>query len=262
MFLNSVVIVLREVLEAAVLVSALLALARNARLGNGWLWMALPIATCLVLLYAYLLAVITDAMDGAGQEVINASLQVGVYLLLLPILVAGCSPVGSQRRRMLSALMTVAVTFAIVRECAEVHIYVRAFAALQEHASAVWAGSALGIGIGVSAGVLVYAALRALPARWSQQGCQAMLALIGAGMVMQATMLLEQVDWLPDQAPVWDSSPWLSEQSFMGELLYAVLGYEATPGVLQVTLYLGSLLVAAGALWWGWKERVKHALPE
>ena len=39
MFLNSVVIVLREVLEAAVLVSALLALARSVHLGQRWLWL-------------------------------------------------------------------------------------------------------------------------------------------------------------------------------------------------------------------------------
>ena len=80
MFLNSVVIVLREVLEAAVLVSALLALARSVHLGQRWLWLALPLAAIGVALYASFLAVITDALDGAGQEVLNASLQAGVYL--------------------------------------------------------------------------------------------------------------------------------------------------------------------------------------
>ena len=258
MFLNSVVIVLREVLEAAVLVSALLALARSVHLGQRWLWLALPLAAIGVALYASFLAVITDALDGAGQEVLNASLQAGVYLLLLPILVLACSAEG--RRQWLTLLMTLAITCAIVRECAEIHIYVRAFAALGEHAAAVWAGSALGMGIGISAGVLVYGALRAVPQRWALPACCATLALIGAGMIMQATMLLEQVDWLPDQSPLWDSSALLSEQSFVGELLYAVLGYEATPGPLQVSLYLGCLLLAGIALWWGSAGRAKHAV--
>ena len=260
MFLNSVVIVLREVLEAAVLVSALLALARSIRLGNRWLWLAVPLAAAGVTLYASFLARITDALEGAGQEVVNASLQAGVYLLLVPIL--ACSWRAHSRPRLLMILMAFAISLAIVRECAEIQIYVRAFAALGEHAAAVWAGSALGMGIGISAGVLVYGALRALPQRWALGGCCAALALIGAGMLMQATLLLEQVDWLPDQAPLWDSSGLLSEQSFLGELLYAVLGYEATPGALQVGLYLGSLALAGVALWWGSKGRAGHAVGE
>ena len=60
-------------------------------------------------------------------------------------------------------------------------------------------------------------------------------------MVMQATMLLEQVDWLPAGKSVWDSSALVSEQSITGELLYAVFGYESTPSYLQLALYLASL---------------------
>ena len=77
-----------------------------------------------------------------------------------------------------------------------------------------------------------------------------LLCLIGAGMIMQATMLLEQVDWLPSGEPLWDSSGLLSEQSVAGELLYAVFGYEATPGPAQVVLYSTSLLLMLAVWWW------------
>lgn len=258
MFLNSVILVLREVLEAAVLVSVLLALAHNMRLRNQWLWYTVPLSFGCVLLYANSLATITEALDGAGQEVVNASLQGAVFLLILPILCLCNAFPRSGQRRPLVALMTLAVTFAIVRECAEIQIYVQAFSAAGGQATAVWAGSALGAGIGLSAGVLVYAALRALAPAASRRACLAGLSLIGAGMVMQATMLLEQVDWLPYQAPLWDSSRFISEQSFTGELLYAVLGYEATPGALQVALYGGSLLFAIAAVAAGWKWRASR----
>tara|TARA_R110002110_G_scaffold318658_1_gene531488 strand:- start:31560 stop:32348 length:789 start_codon:yes stop_codon:yes gene_type:complete len=256
MLLNSVILVLREVLEAAVLVSVLLALAHNVRLRNHWLWYALPLSGLCVLAYSGSLGTLTAALDGAGQEVTNASLQGAVFLLILPILCLCTAFPLSGQRRPLGAFMTLAVTFAIVRECAEIQIYVQAFATAGDQATAVWAGSALGAGIGLSAGVLVYAALRALAPAASRRACLVALGLIGAGMVMQATMLLEQVDWLPHQAPLWDSSGLISERSFLGELLYAVLGYEATPGALQVALYGGSLALAVAAVAVGWKWRV------
>lgn len=258
MLLNSVILVLREVLEAAVLVSVLLALAHNVRLRNLWLWYAVPLSAFCVVAYASSLATLTEALDGAGQEVTNASLQGAVFLLVLPILYLCTAFPQSGQRRLLGALMTLAVSFAIARECAEIQIYVQAFTAAGDQATAVWAGSALGAGIGLSAGVLVYAALRALAPAASRRTCLLALSLIGAGMVMQATMLLEQVDWLPYQMPLWDSSGLISEQSFSGEVLYAVLGYEATPGALQVALYLGSLVLAMGAIAAGWKWRMSR----
>ncbi len=258
MLLNSVILVLREVLEAAVLVSVLLALAHNVRLGRHWLWYALPLAVIGVLAYSRSIGTLTEALDGAGQEVMNASLQGGVFLLVLPILYLCVAVPQSGHRRLLGALMGVAVIFAIIRECAEIQIYVQAFSAAGDQARAVWAGSALGAGIGLSAGVLVYAGLLALAPAVSRRVCLAALGLIGAGMVMQGTMLLEQVDWLPQQSPLWDSSALVSEQSFVGELLYAVLGYEATPGALQVALYGASLVLAAAAAAAGWKWRVSR----
>jgi high-affinity iron transporter len=45
------------------------------------------------------------------------------------------------------------------------------------------------------------------------------------------------------QLPVWDSSGWISETSVTGQLLYALLGYEATPSLKQLVFY-GATLVA------------------
>lgn len=116
------------------------------------------------------------------------------------------------------------------------------------YASSPWQG-ANHHGIGVSLGVLLYAALRALPANFASNVCYLLLAFIGAGMVMQSTMLLEQVDWLLAGEQLWDSSFLISEHSITGQLLYAVFGYEATPGINQVLLY-GASLAAVVMAWW------------
>ena len=59
-------------------------------------------------------------------------------------------------------------------------------------------------------------------------------------------MLLVQADWLPASQPLWNSSAWLPEGSLLGQLLYALIGYEATPGPWQVGLYGASILLALG----------------
>lgn len=246
MLLDAVVLVLREVLEAAVLVSLLIALSLNLRLRLAWLVWALPIALLGTYLFASSLATITDALDGAGQEVVNASLQIGIYLLIVAIV---CCVLVLQRTPSLTmplyVFMTLAVSFAMIREGSEIWIYVTGFAAVTEYRTAIYAGSAIGAGIGLSVGVLLFAALRAIPASRSYAACLTALGLIGAGMVMQATLLLTQVDLLPAGKPLWNSSALLSEQSIAGELLYAVFGYEATPSALQMGLYLGSLALVA-----------------
>ena len=65
--------------------------------------------------------------------------------------------------------------------------------------------------------------------------------LVAAGMSSQAALLLIQADWLPAQLPLWDSSGWLPETSVTGQVLYALVGYEATPTPVQAGFYAGGM---------------------
>jgi high-affinity iron transporter len=69
------------------------------------------------------------------------------------------------------------------------------------------------------------------------------LAIVAAGLAGQAAQLLIQADWLPAQNALWDTSAWLPEDSLAGQLLYALLGYEATPTPLQAGIYFVTLLL-------------------
>lgn len=248
MLLNSVILVLREVLEAAILVTALLALARIIQLGFGWLWPALLASVAGVTGLAAALGALTDMLDGTGQEVVNAALQIGVFVVVCAVIVDTRERADGRRHSALTgALMALAVALAVTREGSEVLLYVRGFAAVDSYRQAVLLGSALGAGIGLSAGTLCYWALVTRPARVAYPLCLGSLCLLGAGMVMQGAMLLEQAGWLLNADPVWNSSWLVSEESVTGELLYAVLGYEATPGKVQLGLYLASLALAIAA---------------
>jgi high-affinity iron transporter len=250
MLLNSVIIVLREVLEAALMISVLLAASRLLRLRTGWLGGALLLGGVGATAYGLQLERISELLGGVGQEVANAGLQFIVFIALLICLflivrkyqqLAG--PHGA-----LPLAMAIAVSVAIAREGAEILVYVSGFVQAEHLIANVGVGSVIGACIGLSAGVLLYYVLLMLPPRRSRIVIQALLALIGAGMSAQATRLLIQADWLSVEGALWDTSAVLSEDSIAGQLLYALIGYEASPSTIEVIVYAGSLLLMGAAV--------------
>ena len=247
MLLTSVIFVLREVLEASMLISVLLALSAHWRQGFVWVFWSVLVGSIGTLLFASFLHVVTDSFEGAGQELTNVSLQGVSYFLILAIV--ALSPFIQSHKRLMSVFMAVAVSCAMTREGSEILIYIMGFASVPEQAAAVYAGSAIGGGIGISLGVLLFSALRSVSEGRVQLIAIVLISLMGAGTIMQASMLLEQIDWLPMGQALWDSSGVISEQSVAGELLYAVFGYEATPSVTQAVLYMIALALMFVSYW-------------
>ncbi|TGD75139.1 hypothetical protein E4634_03795 [Mangrovimicrobium sediminis] len=259
MLINSVVLVLREVLEAALLLSVMLALSLNLRCSMRWLALCLPLAVLGIGLFAVFLDSITDALEGTGQELLTAGLQLAAFAACLLVICLGERVRAGARQSPLLALgFSIAVICAMVREGAEIYLYVTAFAASPDQRTAVYVGAVIGAGIGVSLGVLAYGGLRAMSARAAYVLCLCLVAVIGAGLVVQSSQLLEQIDWIAPGEPLWNTSAWLSEESVPGQLLYAVVGYEASPAPLQAWLWLGSALAVPAAWWLGrapWRQR-------
>ena len=76
MLVNSLIIVLHEVLEAALMISVLMAITRRLELRLRWLATALFLGFAGALAYARLLAPVSNLFDGVGQELVNAALQI------------------------------------------------------------------------------------------------------------------------------------------------------------------------------------------
>ena len=245
MLLTSVVLVLREVLEAALLFSLLMALSK--RLGISWRWVSVALIVGLLgaAIYGFNIDIVSEWFVGVGQEVVNAFLQIVIYALLclLATFAARYSRGFVVPEALLTMLMGASVALAIVREGAEIMIYLSAFVQLPDQLTSVLAGSAIGAGIGVSVGAVFYYALLNLGRRAAIIIGAVLLTLVAAGMASQAAQLLIQADWLPSQYPVWDSSWLIEEQTVTGQLLYALIGYEATPAPLQLFIYAAAILL-------------------
>ena len=246
MLIDSVVIVLREVLEAALLVSVLLAATRRLATPGPGLGLAAALGVCGAWLFGAAMRPISSWFDGVGFEVVNSLLQLAIYIAILAVI--GLLGAGGRRARAtLPWAMVAAVSLAIVREGAEILLYFSGFLHQIGATADVLAGAVLGLGVGFSTGALFYYLLIALPPARALRVAVGLLVLVGAGMCAQATALLIQADWLSVAGPVWDTSAWLPESSAIGQLLYALIGYEASPSAPEVGVYLGSMLAMLAA---------------
>lgn len=233
MILTSVIIILREVLEAALLVSLLLALGYRLKLRTRWAVLALVLGAVGAFVFAESIGTISNWFEGTGQELVNSGLHFLIAILLLIIVhfwLAG------RRTERLPALMALAVILAVIREGSEVWIYYSGFVAAPEQMPGPAIGGAIGLCTGISVGAILYYILVLIPAKQYRWASLALFALVAAGMSSQATNLLIQADYLPASDPLWDSSGLIPESSVPGQLLYALVGYEAQPVMSEVVI--------------------------
>lgn len=246
MTLSAVIIILREVLEAALVLSLLVSSTRLMGLPSRGIIAGFALGMGGAVTATLFVDAISESFDGVGQEVFNAVFLAGIVLLLI---VYGA---GLDRRVarddgltgwLLVMVSCLIVALAITREGMEIIIFIYGFAADPAELLPVLVGGAIGAGIGISLGVLIYYGLINLPDRLAVAVPLLLLALVASGMASQAVVYLMQGGLVESQLPVWDTSGWIPETSITGQLLYALLGYEATPTLKQLGLYGATLVV-------------------
>jgi high-affinity iron transporter len=258
--LATLVIVFRETIEAGLIVGVVLAAtqgvpSRGRQVGFGIL--AGLAGACLVAIFA---GTLSDAFQGVGQELFNAS------ILLLAVLMLGWHTVWMARhgrslaaelrgvaeavrggRRPVSAL-TVVVGVAVLREGSEVVLFLYGIAASGGSGWAeMLAGGALGIGLGAALSWLTHAGLVRLPARALFATIFWLVTLLAAGMAAQAVLYLQSggvINVLYGTA--WNTSAILSDTSLPGRLLHTLVGYTDRPTDLQVLAYLATVAGITG----------------
>jgi high-affinity iron transporter len=271
---DAVLLVLREVLEAALIISLLLALSRQLQLRGHWGLVALTfgfIGSWLLAQYAYGVA---DAFDGTGQELLNSILYlavilsiIGLNLLLLlhalPLISnklkgAFLFQVASARYWLLYGFFVVTVSFSVAREGSEIWIYLSSFTHQANTLYPALIGAVIGAGIGMSLGAITYYSLVFMRVRFFLPVFLLIMTLLAGGLSMQIAKQLMQVGLLDSTAPLWDTSFLVSEQSWVGELLYALLGYDAKPTMTQALFYLSAITpILFGVAWHFYRARIK-----
>lgn len=241
MLLNAVIFILQEVLEAALLVALLLAFSQIFSTSRVWLISALGLGFVSAALYAMNIALVSQWFEGVGQEVVNAVMHIILYLMLVFFIVLAMRPESTTNSKRLVVTMMLGVIVAVAREGSEIILYIHGFITIPDLLLPVVLGSVIGAGIGISVGVLFYYVLVNIDVKNGLRVGYVITLFLAGSMVLQATQMLIQADWIVSQYPLWDTSSLLSERSITGQLLYALIGYEATPTAIQMISYFCAL---------------------
>jgi len=257
----ALLIVFRESLEAALFVGVVAAATRQVAGRTAWLAAGVGLGAGGALLLALAAQQVSAWADGIGQDLVNiAVLSIALVLLLWHCIwvTAHAKEMAAEARRLGTSVsagarapwaLLVAVALAVLREGAETVLFVGgSLSATPASAGSVLASCAGGLALGVFAGALLYAGLSRIPARHLFATTNVLIALLAASIASQLAKALGQAGFVDfGGAPLWDSSAALAQDSALGTLLHALVGYEAQPSGVQLGAYLAVLaLIYAG----------------
>src|SRR5476651_1836628 len=252
--LGALIIVFREVIEAGLIVGIVMAATRGVA-GRGRM-VTLGVAAGVIgaSIVAVFAGAISQAFEGAGQELFNASV-LGIAVIMLMWHNAWMARHGreiaeemqsigtavSEGAKPLTALAIV-VGLAVLREGSEVVLFLYGIFAQGTSGSALLAGGLLGIAAGAAFTGLTYAGLLAIPTRYIFSVTSWLIALLAAGMAAQSVQFLNNDGFAEILGrTVWDTSWILSEGSLLGRLLHTLIGYTERPTEMQLMTYIATL---------------------
>jgi high-affinity iron transporter len=254
--LSTALIVFREVLEAALVVSIVLAATKGVPRRGRWVSGGLVGGVVGAGLIAAFADVISSWASGMGQEVFNA----GVMFVAVVMLAWHSIWMGKHSREMaqqLSAVgkavaagstpltgLAIVVGVAVLREGSEAVLFLYGIAAGEPgQTSQMMVGGLLGIIGGVGLGAAMYAGLLQIPLKRLFGVTNGLIVLLAAGMASQGMGFLLAAGLVPSWGDtVWDTSWLLRETSIVGKMLHTLIGYTARPAGIQVAAYVATLV--------------------
>lgn len=260
--ISALFIMLREGLEAALIVGIVMAYLANvgALRYQRYVWSGVGAAAALSLLALYVLGALGKEFTGATEEVFE-----GVTMLLAAsfltwmifwMLRQARYLKGELQRGVDRALaegavwgLFLLVFFAVLREGVESALFLQSAIFAAQGQSAAF-GALVGLAIAVGIGVAIYVFGKSIDLRTFFWLTGIALILFAAGLVAHAAHEFAEAGLLAaiEGPKLWSTKAFLPDNSGLGAILRAVLGYQDEPTVLELVAYVG-YFAAVWALW-------------
>jgi high-affinity iron transporter len=253
--LATLLLVFREVLEAALIVSIVAAATRGVRGRGSWIGAGLALGLLGAVVVAACAGSLAEAMSGMGQEWFNAMVLLAAVVMIgwhvvwmarhgreLSMHMKSVGTAVSSGSRPLTALLVV-VALAVLREGSEVVLFGYGLLAGGSSMASLALGGGLGLLLGVGVGFAMYFGLLKIPMRHFFSATNGLLVLLAAGLASSAAGILVQADVLPTLVDtLWDSSWLLTDESLLGRTLHILVGYTAQPSGIQMLFYAATVI--------------------
>lgn len=266
--IGSSVIVFREVLEAVLVITILLAATRGLIGRNRWIGGGVAVGVIGAIIVAFFASSIADSFEDIGQELFNAGVLFCAVLMLAwhniwmsshaRELKANLKRVGNEVSTgdLPFYFLSVAAGLAVLREGSEVVLFLYGVAAGGESVMQMAIGSVLGLAGGMVVGFFLYTGLLRIPTALLFRVTGWLILLLAAGMAAIASGYLSQAGLLPSLKPLWNTSEFLSENSVIGQLLHILIGYQARPTMIDLGFYFGTLILIGSGMYLVGRQKV------
>jgi len=272
--LGIALLVFREVLEAALIVTIAAAATRGVVRRGLYIAGGIALGVIGAAVVAGFAEALEEAMHGAGQSLFDAGVLLAAVLMIGWHVVWMSSHGRELAQQMQSvghavktgssslAMLLVVVALAVLREGSEIVLFLYGMAAGGANAHDLLAGVPLGLAGGIAVGYALYAGLLRIPLRHFFSATNGMLVLLASGLASTAARFLLQADWLPALgAQLWNSSALLDNGSLLGQALHVLVGYDARPSGIQAVFYLSTLLLLLAGMRWAPRLAARRASP-
>lgn len=250
------IIVFREILEIAIVLSILLVATQGLKGRNKWVIAGLALGVLGSVILAFFTDNISSMLEGVGQEIFNAAILFASSLMIAWTVIwmtkygrkvsADLKQLGKKiadGHESEFALMPV-IALTVLREGSEIVLFSYGSFASGDKVSDLVLGAVLGLICGLIVGFSIYYGLIKVLGKHFFSVTSWLLIFLSAGMVSQAIGFLSSAGIVSEIIyPVWDSSFLVSEEGLIGKVLHALFGYISRPSLSQLIGYVLMVLV-------------------
>jgi high-affinity iron transporter len=254
--LSTAIIIFREILEITMIVGIVLAATRGMAGRGQWIALGLAGGMTGAVLIAVFADSISQSLSGVGQEIFNAAILFSAAIMIgwtvlwmrkhAREMSTHIKQVGQQiiSGKLPHYSLALIIGLAMLREGAEIVLFMYSMIISGQEITSIIYGSAIGLFIGLSCGVLLYFGLLKIPARYALKVTSWILVLLVAGLASQGAGYLSAAGYfasIPEKA-LWDTSAFISQDSIIGKTLHSLIGYSARPMPIELIFYVGTLV--------------------
>ena len=248
--LGIALLVFREVLEAALIVTVVAAATRGVPRRSVFVGGGIALGVVGAVVVAVCMSFIEGSLGGIGQEVFEAA------VLLTAVVMIGwhVTWMSSHGKEMVQHMQRVTdsvkagsssivillavIALAVLREGSEIVLFLYGMAAGGAGRVGFFAGVPLGLAGGVAVGFALYFGLLRIPIRYFFSATNWMLVVLASGLASSAAGFLVQANLIQAWgSQLWDTSWLLSNSSILGQAVHVLTGYEARPSGMQMVFW-------------------------
>lgn len=248
--LGIALLVFREVLEAALIVTVVAAATRGVPRRSVFVGGGIALGVLGAIVVAVGIGFIEGSLGGIGQEVFEAVVLLAAVVMIgwhVTWMSTHGKEMVQQMQRVTDsvkagsssiAILLAVVALAVLREGSEIVLFLYGMAAGGASHLGFIAGVPLGLAGGVAVGFALYFGLLRIPLRYFFTATNWMLVVLASGLASSAAGYLIQANLLPAWgSQLWDTSWLLTNGSIVGQAAHILTGYEARPAGMQLVFW-------------------------